>query len=183
MGRVRRGHRAGRGGSWNGQVLARPGSRSHRGRRHVRRIPGQRARHRRRRGGANGSARRSFRRARLVGIPASSSHGVLHADPLLVQAIERAGARPADVATTLAITVDDALAREAASVAGCEVEHLEAFGIAAACAQAGVPFGAVLAVANVVGGDARSEWRANHRAAEAAAAAVVRRWLDCRQPG
>ncbi len=182
MGRVRRGHRAGRGGSWNGQVLARPGFEAIVAVGTCGAYPGS--------GLAIGDVV-AARTVRLV--DPSAVRGLsefpqalateLHADPLLVQAIERAGARPADVATTLAITVDDALAREAASVAGCEVEHLEAFGIAAACAQAGVPFGAVLAVANVVGGDARSEWRANHRAAEAAAAAVVRRWLDCRQPG
>ncbi|WP_316415896.1 5'-methylthioadenosine/S-adenosylhomocysteine nucleosidase family protein [Mesoterricola silvestris] len=42
------------------------------------------------------------------------------------------------------------------------VEHLELTGVFAACAQAGVPCGAVLAVANRVGPDAHREWRENH---------------------
>jgi len=42
------------------------------------------------------------------------------------------------------------------------VEHLELTGVFAACAQAGVPCGAVLAVANRVGPEAHREWRENH---------------------
>jgi nucleoside phosphorylase len=99
------------------------------------------------------------------------------ADARLASELARAGTLPADVATTLAITVDDALAGEIARETGCGVEHLEAYGVAAACASAGVPFAAVLAVANVVGSRARSEWQANHAAADAKAARVVRRWL------
>jgi nucleoside phosphorylase len=95
----------------------------------------------------------------------------------LADALERAGARRADVGTTLAITVDDATAGRIARAAAVQVEHLEAFGVAAACAARGVPFGAVLGVANIVGARARDEWRMHHRQAAAAAADVALRWI------
>jgi nucleoside phosphorylase len=102
----------------------------------------------------------------------------IDADPALADALERAGARRANLATTLAITVDDATAARIARAAGVQVEHLEAFGVAAACAARGVPFGAVLGVANIVGARARDEWRMHHRRAAAAAAEVVLRWIQ-----
>jgi nucleoside phosphorylase len=102
---------------------------------------------------------------------------VIEADAALADGLERAGARRADVATTLAITVDDATARRMALTASVQVEHLEAFGMAAACAAQGVPFGAALGIANFVGARARDEWRVHHRQAAAAAADVALRWL------
>ena len=42
-------------------------------------------------------------------------------------------------------------------------EHLEVTGVFAACHGAGIPCGAVLAVADQVGPDAHSEWLANHQ--------------------
>jgi nucleoside phosphorylase len=95
----------------------------------------------------------------------------------LAAALVAAGARPACVATTLAITVDDAVADKIARTSGADVEHLEAHGVSMACAARNVPFGAVLGVANQVGASGRVEWRAQHRQAEAAAAACVLRWL------
>jgi nucleoside phosphorylase len=41
-------------------------------------------------------------------------------------------------------------------------EHLELTGVFAACAAAGVPAAAALAVANRVGPGAHAEWRASH---------------------
>jgi futalosine hydrolase len=105
------------------------------------------------------------------------------ANGALADALERAGAKRADVATTLAITVDDAMATRIAHAPmqgverGSRVEHLEAFGIAAACAARGIPFAAALGVANTVGSRGRDEWRMHHRRAAAAAAEVVLRWL------
>jgi nucleoside phosphorylase len=99
------------------------------------------------------------------------------AHPGLAEALARAGAHPADVGTTLSITTDDAAAARTAEAAGVQVEHLEAFGVAVACAARGVPFGAVLGVANTVGSRARDEWRAHHREAAAAAVRVVLGWL------
>jgi futalosine hydrolase len=89
----------------------------------------------------------------------------------------------ADVATTLAVTTDDALATRICTTTGCAIEHLEAFGVASACAARGVRFAALLGVANVVGSRARDEWRANHRVAGDAAAARVHAWLDAGAPG
>jgi nucleoside phosphorylase len=94
-----------------------------------------------------------------------------------LEALARAGGRVADVATTLAITIDDATASRVARASGAHVEHLEAHGVASACAARGIPFGAVLGVANAVGPRAREEWRMHHRAAASAAADVLLRWL------
>jgi nucleoside phosphorylase len=88
-----------------------------------------------------------------------------------------AGGRLADVATTLAVTVDDATAGRIAQATGASAEHLEAHGVATACAARGVPFGAALGVANIVGARAREEWRAHHRASAETAANAVLRWL------
>jgi nucleoside phosphorylase len=87
-------------------------------------------------------------------------------------------ARPVDVATTLAITIEDASAAVIARASGADVEHLEAYAVATACAARGVPFGAVLAVANFVGGTAREEWRVHHRSAAGAAAEAVLTWIE-----
>ncbi|HEX8796575.1 MAG TPA: hypothetical protein VF765_36745 [Polyangiaceae bacterium] len=100
------------------------------------------------------------------------------ADERLADALGGYGARAADVVTTPAVTVDDAAASRLAQAAGAQAEHLEAYGAAIACAARGIPFTAVLGVANAVGSRARDEWRANHRQAAAAAAGVVIRWLQ-----
>ena len=81
------------------------------------------------------------------------------------------------VATTLAITVDDAAAARIAARAGADVEHLEAHGVAVACAGRRIPFTAVLGVANFVGSRGRTEWLENHGRAEAAAGQRVVAWL------
>lgn len=87
------------------------------------------------------------------------------------------GGRLVSIATTLAITVDEKTADRIALASGAQVEHLEAHGVATACAGRGIPFGAVLGVANVVGARAREQWRLHHRAASEAAADAVVRWL------
>ncbi len=92
-------------------------------------------------------------------------------------ALVRAGGKAGAVASTLAITIDDAAAARLARSTHAVAEHLEAHGVATACAARGVPFGAALGVANFVGSGARDEWRVHHRAAAAAAIAVVERWL------
>jgi nucleoside phosphorylase len=89
----------------------------------------------------------------------------------------RQGLPAVEIATTLGVTVSDTLAAEMAR-GGVEVEHLEAFSVASACQVAGVAFAAVLGVSNAVGSAGREQWRANHRAASAAAAAEVIRWLE-----
>jgi nucleoside phosphorylase len=108
----------------------------------------------------------------------------IEAHTVVAGGLERAGGKRADVATTLAITVEDSMAaRIARGPQGvAHVEHLEAFGIGAACAARGVPFAAALGVANTVGSRARDEWRMNHQQAAAAAADVVLRWLSGGEP-
>jgi nucleoside phosphorylase len=76
----------------------------------------------------------------------------------------------AAVATTLGVTVDDDAAATLRRFSGAAVEHMEAFAVARACESFGVPWGVVLGVANAVGRNARSEWRARHARAERAAA-------------
>lgn len=68
---------------------------------------------------------------------------------------------PATVVTTPAITSSEQGARDL--LACGTVEHLELGGVAAACALAGIPFGAVLGVANRVGPQAQAQWQAHHR--------------------
>jgi nucleoside phosphorylase len=97
----------------------------------------------------------------------------LDADPSLVAALVAAGGHACEIATTLAITTDDALAA-AVFASGCAVEHLESYAVAAACARLSIPFVAVLGVANRVGSSAHSEWKRNHEAASQNAASVVR---------
>jgi nucleoside phosphorylase len=103
--------------------------------------------------------------------------------PSMSGALSATGAHLADVANTLAITTDDALAARVARETTCSVEHLEAFGAASACAAFGIPFTAALGVANVVGSRARDEWRTNHRAAADAAIAVALAWIHAGAPG
>jgi nucleoside phosphorylase len=81
------------------------------------------------------------------------------------------------LATTLAITTDDELARELGGRSGCEGENLEALAVAHACARARVPFCALLACTNQVGSQGRSQW-AQHRALAARVTSeLVLRWL------
>ena len=101
----------------------------------------------------------------------------LVADAGLGEALAAYGGSLADVATTLAVTTDDVLAARLSVFTSCQVEHLEAYGVAAACAAQGVPFAAALGVANDVGSRGRDQWRQNHRAASAAAIAVLVGWL------
>ncbi len=98
-------------------------------------------------------------------------------DRAIAEGLVAHGGTRVDVATTLAVTTDDATAAMLSRATACEAEHLEAYGVAAACAAEGVPFAAALGVANVVGGRAREEWKRNHRAASEAAIAVVLAWL------
>ncbi|MES2638990.1 MAG: hypothetical protein V4850_05890 [Myxococcota bacterium] len=78
-----------------------------------------------------------------------------------------------DVACLVAITTDPALAARIGI--SWQVEHMEAYGVAAACAAAGVAFAAVFGITNVVGPSAHAEWRANREACQGAAAAAVAR--------
>jgi nucleoside phosphorylase len=105
-------------------------------------------------------------------------------DPGLHDALISAGARSVQIANTVGITTDDALAARlgdsrSGEGEGCgpDVEHLEAFAFARACAVARIPCAAALGVANVVGAKGRAEWLAGHERASDAAADVAWRAL------
>lgn len=106
-------------------------------------------------------------------LPAEATFDVdLHA------ALLEAGAKSVQIANTVGITTDDDLAARLARGAFSDgslpdVEHLEAFGFARACVAAGLPCGAVLGVANVVGSKGRAEWLAAHVRSSADAADVA----------
>jgi purine-nucleoside phosphorylase len=76
------------------------------------------------------------------------------------------------VAVTPAITASAEGAAVLARVAAAE--NLELSGVFAACAAAGVPAAAALAVANRVGPEAHREWAANHAAASRKLVAALR---------
>jgi purine-nucleoside phosphorylase len=82
----------------------------------------------------------------------------------------------ADVLSTLAITTDPGLSTRHGH--GWQVEHLEAYGVAHACAAAGVAFCAVLGIANRVGPDAHKEWLQHRAQAERQACRLVERLLS-----
>ncbi len=83
--------------------------------------------------------------------------------------------RRAAVVCCTAITTDPALA-EALGREG-DVENMEAYAVAWACARAGVTFAAVLGITNAVGPDAHAQWKANRDQAQAAAVIAARDWL------
>jgi nucleoside phosphorylase len=110
-------------------------------------------------------------------------------DAGLQDALVAAGARSVQIANTVGITTDDALAARLARAGArdgdrdaggdvLDVEHLEAFAFARACAVAGVPCAAALGIANVVGSKGRAEWLAGHERASDAAADVAWRALE-----
>jgi len=107
----------------------------------------------------------------------------LDTDVALTRGLAGETERRVDVATTLAITTDDVLATRVGDAFRCEVEHLEAFAVASACARENVPLAVVLAVANRVGSRARDEWRRHHEAAGKAATDLVADWLRRGAPG
>lgn len=91
-------------------------------------------------------------------------------DAVLHDALVGAGARSVQIANTVGITTDDALAASLWSAGDHHVEHLEAFAFARACAVASLPCAVSLGVANMVGARGRAEWLANHVQASADAA-------------
>jgi nucleoside phosphorylase len=102
---------------------------------------------------------------------------VVETPPESRAALSRGVLREVNVATTLAITTDDTVAATLSASVDADVEHLEAFGVAAACARQGIACGVVLGIANIVGATAREEWQIHHEAAGSAAAAVVGEWI------
>ncbi|MGE0784574.1 MAG: hypothetical protein AB7S26_02725 [Sandaracinaceae bacterium] len=84
----------------------------------------------------------------------------------------------APIASTLARTVDDALASTVHPSTQCEAENLEAFAVGQACKAAEVPFTAVLGVSNIVGSTGKHDWAQFQRAAVTAAAEAIVAWIQ-----
>lgn len=104
---------------------------------------------------------------------AALGRGYVPCAPPPIAAVTVAGLPAHGVLCCTAITSDAVLAVALGTHA--TVEHMEAYGAALACVDAGVPFSAVLGITNVVGPDAHAQWKANRAAAQAAAVrAVVR---------
>ncbi|MFT6146450.1 MAG: purine-nucleoside phosphorylase [Myxococcota bacterium] len=80
------------------------------------------------------------------------------------------------VLTTGAVTTDPTLAGRLSD--GFSVEHLEAFSVAMACQDVGIPFVAILGIANVVGPGAHVEWLAHRDEAQDAARAAARALVE-----
>jgi futalosine hydrolase len=118
-------------------------------------------------------------RAAFPGVMARS----IDTDERLRAALVSSGAPVADVATTLGITTDDGLAETLARLTGATVEHLEAYGVALACAQHDTPFVAALGVANLVGSAGRAGWLAGHEAASRSVNQLIAEWLEKGAPG
>jgi nucleoside phosphorylase len=111
---------------------------------------------------------------------------VLEPDAALSAGLLQSGegrCRTAPVATTMAITTDDAIARAVHPATGLEGENLELFPVGLACRAADVPFAAVLGVTNMVGSTGRTDWRQYQRDAAIAAAEVLVNWLRRGAPG
>ncbi len=106
---------------------------------------------------------------------AASGRGYVPLPPAPVNLTPVADLPPARVACCTAITTDATSAR--ALGATWQVEHMELFGVAHACARAGVPVTALLGITNVVGPEAHTQWKANRATVEAATREAARAWL------
>lgn len=94
----------------------------------------------------------------------------------------RVPGKSVQIATTLSVTTSDALAVALAESTACDVEHLEAYAVALACRASGIPFLALLAVANEVGSRGRAQWAEHHRLVSDALAETVSGALQKRDP-
>jgi len=105
---------------------------------------------------------------------ALDTHPALSAGLLAAAGPRSHGAR---VATTLAITTDDTVARAVHPATGFDAENLELFPVAVACKAADIPFAAVLGVTNMVGSTGRVDWRQFQRDAAVGSAEVFLNWV------
>jgi purine-nucleoside phosphorylase len=74
------------------------------------------------------------------------------------------------------VTTDPTLADRLSD--GFSVEHLEAYSVAMACQDVGIPFVAILGIANVVGPGAHVEWLAHRDEAQDAAREAARTLVE-----
>jgi nucleoside phosphorylase len=110
--------------------------------------------------------------------PPLAMAATISAQPAWTRALGRFASGRATAANPLGITRAAALARRIARDAAATVENLELFAVGRAAALAGLPFAAVVGIANRVGPRAHVEWKRHHLGASAAACTVVTRWLE-----
>ncbi len=115
--------------------------------------------------------------ARGEGALLSSMSGWIEPDAAMTRALHSLGAVSAVVATTLAITTDDGLARLLRERHACDVEHLEAYAVALACEAARIPFACVLGVTNAVGAQGREQWKEHRERVETSVGELILRWI------
>ncbi|MEN9810457.1 MAG: hypothetical protein RLZZ488_2024 [Pseudomonadota bacterium] len=96
----------------------------------------------------------------------------IHSD--FAQTLQNCDAKKKAISTP-AITLHDELCTALSKYA--ELENLEVYGVALACALHTVPWIASLGVSNSVGAQAHAEWKINHRIASRAAQQLIMRTL------
>ncbi len=106
--------------------------------------------------------------------------GYVPMHPPALRAVALPDLRRAAVICCTAITSDANLALTLGKQG--DVEHMEAYAVAWACARVGIPFAAVLGISNEVGPDAHAQWKANRAEAQAAAVLAARAWLEAGAP-
>ncbi len=82
-------------------------------------------------------------------------------DPAITDALNLLGVRVLSVG---AVTTDVQLSDRLSD--GWDVEHMEAFGVALACQEAGVPFAAIMGIASRVGPENHTLWLTHRTAAQ-----------------
>jgi nucleoside phosphorylase len=104
----------------------------------------------------------------LVEPDAALSDAIAEVDPLALRG---------ELATTLTITTDDALAVRIGRKTACCGENLEAFAVALACAARDLPFAALLVSTNAVGSKGREQWAKHQRKAAERGARLLLDWI------
>jgi futalosine hydrolase len=89
-------------------------------------------------------------------------------DPFILHIL---GLDSVDVLTASAVTTDSVLAGRLSD--GWQIEQMEAFGVALACAQADVPFAGIFGIASQAGPEAHIQWLSHRAEAQEAARLAV----------
>ncbi len=89
-------------------------------------------------------------------------------DPFILHDL---GIDSVDVLTASAVTTDSVLAGRLSD--GWQIEQMEAFGVALACAQADVPFAGIFGIASQAGPEAHIQWLSHRAEAQEAARLAV----------
>ena len=111
-------------------------------------------------------------------LPQQIPQGVSVASRLAEDLFKHSGAKnKVRVGCTLGITTSDSRAH-VLEASGCEVENLEGYSLAVACAQENIPFAALFVVSNRVGKEGRSAWQKHHAAGAHMCRRAIEQWLN-----